>query len=292
MLTPGFTVLIGEYIQYHKLDEKNGFKLEAPIVYTSVPTYYGDVVAGNLDIAIGSWDSFAVRYLQGVPIKQVCTISTGRMINFMSAKGTGVDTIEDVRGKTVAAPQSTGTYRVSLAVLKEVLGIDLETEATVQNVTNPAGSVALLRAGSADAALTWEPNVTQGLADEPNLQVIYNVGEAYAEKTGLELPYFSAVVTEDLLNREPGIGPKIDAMFRDCIEGILGDVDSAVQIVGDRAGYAPEVLKEAITSGRLSFKYGSMTDPAEVETVNAAAEFFLRNGLMDAIPDDGFYVRS
>ena len=209
-----------------------------------------------------------------------------------AAKGTGVDTIEDIRGKTVAAPQSTGTYRVSKAVLKEMRGIDLEGEATVQNVTNPAGSVALLRAGSAEAALTWEPNVSQGMADDPNLQVIYNVGEAYAEKTGRDLPFFSVVVREDLLNREPGIGPKIDAMFRDCINGILGDVDSAVQIVGDRAGYKPEVLKEAITSGRLSFKFGSMTDPAAVDAVKSAAEFFVRNGLMDSVPDDGFFVTS
>ena len=292
MLTPGFTVLLVEFIQYHKLDEKNGFKLPDPIVYTSVPTYYGDVVAGNLDIAVGSWDSFAVRYAKGVPIRQLCTISTGKMINFMSAKGTGVDKIEDIRGKTVAAPQSTGTYRVSKAVLQQMRGIDLEGEATVQNVTNPAGSVALLRAGSADAALTWEPNVTQGMADDPNLQTIFNVGEAYAEKMGRDLPYFSVVVTEELLKREPGIGAKVDGMFRDCINGILGDVDSAVQIVGDRAGYKPEVLKEAITSGRLSFKFGSMTDPKEVETVKAAAEFFVANGLMDAVPDDGFFVTS
>ena len=61
-LTPGFPVLMTEYIRHHKLDAKNGFKLAEPINYTSVPTYYGDFVAGNYDVCIGSWDTFSVRY--------------------------------------------------------------------------------------------------------------------------------------------------------------------------------------------------------------------------------------
>lgn len=291
-LQPGFTVLVTEYIRNKKLDEKNGFRLAPPEVYTSVPTYYGDFVAGNYDVCIGSWDTFAVRYLADVPIKLLCTITTGQMINFMSAKETGIDKIEDLAGKVVAAPQSTGTYRLSVAVLREMAGFDIEKQATIQNVTNPAASVSLLRAGSAQAALTWEPNVTNGMAADPNLQTIFNVGETYEKKTGRPLPYFGVGIRDELIKKDSGIAQKVDAVFRDCIAGILGDVDEAVQIVGESTGFDPEVLKKAISSGRLSFVYGSMSDPKARDTVMDAADFFAKNKLLSGVPDKDFLVQS
>lgn len=291
-LQPGFTVLVTGYIRSKKLDEKNGFKLAEPQVYTSVPTYYADFVAGNYDVCIGSWDTFAVRYLGKVPIKLLCTITTGQMINFMSAKGSGIDKVEDLAGKVVAAPQSTGTYRLSVAVLREMAGFDLEKQATIQNVTNPAASVSLLRAGTAQAALTWEPNVTSGMAADPNLQTIFNVGETYEKKTGRQLPYFGVAIRDELLKKDPGIAKKVDGVFRDCIAGILGNVDEAVEIVGEATGFEPAVLKKAVSSGRLSFVYGSMSNPEARQTVMAAAKFFADNKLLSGVPDDGFFVQS
>jgi len=290
-LTPGFTVLVTEFIRYHKLDQKNGFTLGTPTSYTSVPTYYSDFDVGNYDVCIGSWDTFAVRYLGGVPCKYVCTITTGDMINIMSSSQGPLKSVDDLVGKVIAAPQSTGTYRMARAVLKEFHNIDLETAAKVQNVTNPAASVSLLRAGSAQAALTWEPNVTNGIAQDPNLQVLLNIGASYTKATGEILPYFGVAARRDLLERDSKIGARIDAVFRDCISGILGDVPSAVKIVGERTGFKPEVLAEAINSKRLSFKYASMTDVAARKATNAAIEFCVRNQLIASKPDEGFFFK-
>lgn len=291
-LTPGFTVLLTEYIRHHKLDQKNGFTLSPPVVYTSVPTYYGDFVAGNYDVCIGSWDSFAVRYLGGVPIQLLCTVTTGEMIAIMASKKSGITSIADLKGKVIAAPQSTGTYRITRAVLQEYEKFDLEGDMTVQNVTNPAASVSILRAGSADTALTWEPNITSGMAEDASLGVVFNVGQTYTAKTGQPLPYFGVAVRNELLQRDKDIARKINGVFKDCIAGILGDVDAAVAVVGERTGFKPEVLKEAISSGRLSFVFDSMFDEKARNSIKAAAEFFARNKLLDKLPDDGFLIQS
>lgn len=291
-LTPGFTVLVTEFVRYHKLDQKNGFTLGTPTSYSSVPTYYSDFDVGNYDVCIGSWDTFAVRYLGGVPCKYICTITTGDMINFMSSKKAGLKSIDDIVGKVVAAPQSTGTYRMARAVLKEFHKIDLETAAKVQNVTNPAASVSLLRAGAVQAALTWEPNVSAGLAEDPDLQVLFNVGESFSKATGSVLPYFGIAARRELLEKDKKIGSRIDGVFRDCIAGILGDVPAAVKIVGERTGFKPAVLTEAINSKRLSFKYMSMNDPEARKTTEKAIDFCVRNKLIASKPDDGFFYRS
>lgn len=288
-LTPGFTVLVTEYIRYHKLDEKNGFKLAEPINYTSVPTYYGDFVAGNYDVCIGSWDTFATRYLSRVPIKLLCNISTAQMINIMAPKD-GAKSVADLRGKTLAAPQSTGTYRMVRAVVQDVLNIDIEKDMRVQNVTNPATSVTLLRASSVEGALSWEPNITNVMKDAPNLHVIFNAGDAYKSKYGHDLPYFGVGVTDALLKKNPKVGEQLNNVFKDCINGILADVPGAVKIVGERTGFAPTVLQEAISSRRLSFKFSSMRDEDGRKSVMAAAKFLATHKLLSSVPDSGFFA--
>lgn len=289
-LQPGFTVLVTEYIRHHKLDKKNGFTLADPTVYTSVPTYYGDFVAGSYDVCIGSWDTFATRYLAGVPMKYLCSISTAQMINILAPK-TGAKDLLALKGKTLAAPQSTGTYRIVRAVASEFLNFDIEKEMTVQNVTNPAASVALLRAGSADAALSWEPNITKGIVEDPRLGVIFNAGQTYKEKMGTDLPYFGVAVRNSLIEKDPKIATRVDAVFRDCINGILGDVTAAVAIVGERTGFDPKVLQDAISSRRLHFHFASMSDAKERKTMTDASQFFAKNKLLPKAVDDGFYAK-
>jgi len=291
-LAPGFTVLITQYIRHFELDKANGFSLGAPTEYTSVPTYYGDFDAGNYDVCIGSWDSFAVRYLRGVPIKYLCSITTGEMINFLTTADSGIASAADLAGKTIAAPQSTGTYRMARAVLNEFEGVDIESAATVQNVTNPAASVSVMRAGSADAALTWEPNVSNALAQDSNIQVLYNVGKSYASNVGSKLPYFGVAVRAEVLERDPAIAGKISATFKACIDGILSNTAEAIQVVGEGTGFEPAVLQEAIESGRLSFEFSSMADEAERQVVLDAAEFCVRNELLPGVPDQDYFAQA
>lgn len=288
-VTPSFAALVVEFIRYHKLDEKHGFTFGTPTAYTSVPTYYADFDVGNYDVCVGSWDGFAAHYLGGVPIKYLCTITTAEGINILSSSRDGLKSVDDLAGKVVAALQQTGAYRMARAVLKEFHNFDLDKQAQIQNVLNPAAAVSLLRAGSAQAALTYEPNVSNGIIQDPSLQVLFNVGASYAQATGQPLPYFGVAVRRDLLDRNPGIGARINDVFRDCIADILGDVPSAVKTVGERTGFAPEVIAEAINSKRLSFKYSSMTDPAARKATQAAIDFCARNGVITSKPDDGFF---
>ena len=79
-LQPGFTVLPVQYILANDLGRKYGLILPDPAPYTAVSTYYNDFVAGNYDVCIGSWDTFAARYQAGVPLRYLCTITDANMI--------------------------------------------------------------------------------------------------------------------------------------------------------------------------------------------------------------------
>lgn len=288
-LTPGFTTLLTDYMVAKGLDKANDLALGKPTAYTAVTTYYNDFVAGNYDVCIGSWDTFASRALAGVPIQYVCTVTTGNMINIIT-QGNGPATLQALKGKTLAAPQSTGTYRMMRAVVKELSGIDLETHATVQNVDNPAASVTLVMANRADAGLTWEPNVSVGLKRVPDMRVLYNAGEEYRRKYNLDLPYFGVAVRKEAIARDPSVVARINKAFAQCIEGITTKTDEAVTIAGANSGIPADVLKTAIGSKRLEFKHTSMQNDEGRRTILAANEFLVRNGALPKVVDNGFFA--
>lgn len=288
-LSPGFTILLTQYMQAKKLDEKNGLQFGTPINYTAVSTFYQDFVTGRFDVCIGTWDTFAARYLAGVPLEMVCTVTTGEMINIIATAG-GPGSVKELAGRTVAALQSSGTYRMTKALIKEYNGIDLERAATVQNVDNPAAAVTLVMADRADAGLSWEPNISSALKKAPNLKVIYNAGIEYRNKTGLDLPFFAVAIRKELSARHPGIARNVNRAFADCLAGITGNVDEAVAIGGSGTGIPGDVLKLAISSGRLLFRHASMADPAARKAVLAAADLLQRNGLLPRKLDDAFFA--
>ena len=288
-LAPGFTTLVTDYMIAKGLDKANGVSLGKPTSYTSVSTYYNDFVAGNYDVCIGSWDTFAARYMAGVPIQYVCTVTTANMINIITP-ASGATSIKGLEGKTLAAPQSTGTYRMMRALIKELEGFDIQTDAQVQNVDNPAAPVTLVMANRADAALSWEPNISVGLKRVPDMKVLYNAGSEYRKKFGIDLPYFGVAIRKEVAARDPQVVAALNKSFAACLAGITGDVDDAVKIAGANSGIPADVLRTAISSGRLQFKHVSMADDAGRKTVRTAAEFLQRNGLLPRAVDDGFFA--
>lgn len=288
-LTPGFTILISEYVMAKGIDKQFGLDLGKPTSYTAVSTYYNDFVAGNFDVCIGSWDTFAARYLTGVPMQLVCGITTGNMINIVVPKD-GARSIKELEGKVFAAPQSTGTYRMTRAIIKELQGIDIETSMKVQNVDNPAASVTLVMANRADAALSWEPNISSGLKRVPDMRVLYNAGEEYKKKTNLDLPFFGVALKKDLIAKDPTVVKRVDQMFKEIIRGITANVDEAVKIGGTKSGIPSDVLATAISSGRLQFKHLSMSDEIGRKSVRTASEFLARNKALPRPVDDGFFA--
>ena len=289
-INPGsFTTLVMEYMTKRQLDKKHGVAFPKPQIYTSVNTYYNDFVAENYDMCMGSWDTFASRYQAGVPLQFVCGFTTGNMINIL-VPANGAKSLEELRGKTIAATQATGTYRVTRALLKDINGLDIEKDMNVQNVDNPAAAVTLVMIDRADAVLVWEPNTSAALARSTDIRVLYSAGDEYRKKTGAELPYFGVAVRKELLARMPDVARRLDAAFAECVSGIMQDVDAAVDLVGQNAGVDQEVLRAAMKSGRLQFRHFSMADPAGRASVTAASEMLVKNKVLDRPIDDGFFA--
>jgi NitT/TauT family transport system substrate-binding protein len=288
-LTPGFTPFLTDYMVATGIDKKYGLNIGKPTSYTSVSTYYNDFVAGNYDICIGSWDTFAARYLAGVPLMFVCGITTASMIALV-APGGGVKDIRALQGKLISAPQSTGTYRMTRAVVKQLESFDIEQAAQIQNVDNPAASVSMVMARRADAALTWEPNISAGVIRMPDIKVLYNIGDQYRRKLGVELPYFGVAVRKEALKKDPQIARKVDQAFGAAVSAIVADPATAVRVAGSGSGVPIDLLQLCIQSKRLQFMHISMSDQSGQKVMQVAGDFLTKGGLLPKSLDNGFFA--
>jgi NitT/TauT family transport system substrate-binding protein len=287
--TPGLTVVFYDVIREQKLDEKHGFKLSEPVLNTSIATLFNDFVAGSYDLMIASWDPILTRYQSGVPCQLLCTLTTADMIDMVATKA-GPRTIADLKGKVVAAPQQSGVYRVTRALIKDLLGDDIEQVSQVQNADNPAQGVTLVIADRADAAVAWEPMISSGIRRRPDLGVIFSVGGAFREKTGLDLPFFCLNVRKELVGTSADTAKRLNAAFEECVSRIESDFDAVAARYAGRTKIEADVLMAAKAAGRLKFKHASAGDAATRKTISVASEILTRQGILSRPVDPGFFA--
>ena len=116
----------------------------------------------------------------------------------------------------------------------------------MQNIESPAGAVAMVLGGSAEAGLTWEPNVSVGLEREPKLTTIYNVGAGLREKCRHCAALFRLCAANEAETRHPGVSTRIAAAMEDCIVSALANVDEAVALAAPKMKVSEAALKAAL----------------------------------------------
>ncbi|HWW49677.1 MAG TPA: ABC transporter substrate-binding protein [Xanthobacteraceae bacterium] len=287
--TPGFTVVFYDLIRDMKLDQKYGFTLEAPTLNSSIGTLFNDFVAGSSDLIISSWDPILTRFHGGVPCQLLCTLMTADMIGVVAPKS-GARSIADLKGKMIAAPQQSGVYRMTRALIKDISGVDIEQSSEIQNADNPAQGVTLVIADRADAAVAWEPMISSGIQKRKDLDVIYNAGGAFREKTGLDLPYFCVNVRKELVARSPDTTKRLNDAFAECVSRIDADFANVAGKYAERTKINAEMLQAAKDAGRLRLSHASASSPTTQKTIMTASEMLTRQGMLAKPAAAGFFA--
>ncbi|GAB4177354.1 MAG: hypothetical protein OHK0024_15090 [Thalassobaculales bacterium] len=288
-LATGFNVVLNEYMAAKRFDLKRGVNIDVVNSYTSVSNYYNDLTAGTFDLGIGAWDTFAARYMAGVPLQLVCTVNDYDILHLVSLQS-GPGSLAELAGRTIGATLSSGAYRITKLALRDFHKIDLEGAVKVQNVESPAAAVTMVLARNVDAGLTWEPNISVGVAREPALRTIYNLGQDFQKNAGFPLPYFGFALRKEAAQKHPGVGARIAAAIADCIDGVAANLDEAIALAAPKMRLEPAVLKAAFTSGRLVFRPKAMDDAAGRKAVVDSAAYLARNGALPRPLDDGFFA--
>jgi NitT/TauT family transport system substrate-binding protein len=287
-LAGGWSNMQNQVLFKNKFDEKNGLKFDSFRVYNRLGTYYADFLKGNFQIGVGTWDSFANMHLKGAPMQVVGIVSTGTLAGFF-ARADGPNSLEELKGKTLAAMQASGTFKMAKTWTKVFAGIDFDSDVSIQNAPNPPATVNIVAANRADAAIVWEHALSTGLHKIPGSKVFLNVNDFYRKHTGRDQPYFCIAINRAALGDVPKdtISRAVKA-YTDSFEWMMAN-QAEFQALGPSVRIKPEVLKTAMDSGRLQWQMRPMSVEKNREDVHFAAEIMRKAGALPGkLPESYF----
>lgn len=288
-LAGGWTEISNKLLLERNFGAKHGVEFSVFNSYPVLGNYYADVTKGTLEVGIGAWDAFVRMYEKGVPVRLVAVISTGQMCGFF-ARANGPNKLADLKGKTLAAMQASGTYAMTKTWMKEFDGLDVEKDMQVQNAPNPPATVTLVAGERADAALSWEHSLSAGLHKVPGSKIFMTVGEYYKKHTNREMPFFAIFMRADWIDKQPkGAVERVVASFDDLFKWVHGNEADFIQRAAELK-IEPEVMKMALGSGRMRFDTRPLAVEKNREEVLFAANLLTKAGTFEKKLDDRFFA--
>ena len=212
-------------IHANKLDEKNGWKHEWN-VRTSAAAYLNDFytnVYGALHVSGVNY--IAKNYNKGTPIR-IIGASMVFPYPVMVRKDGGINSIADLKGKSMGVPKGSYIFAYLTAVLKHH-GIDPEKDIKLQNVPI-IQALQLFDRGDFDAVLV-SPSPAVKLVDKApgKYKVLFYPDDEVAKMLGVKNMYLIFVAHNDWLEANPGMAPKLLATMNDVQSFIDGNPDKA-----------------------------------------------------------------
>lgn len=213
-----------------------------------------EMMKGNVDFAVLPSTMAALMYNKGVDYRIVAVPIWGSL--FLCGTDTGVQSPEDLKGRTVNMMARGMTPDILFRHLLEICGIDPDRDLTLDyrfpthiDLANAA------IAGRVEFCVLSEPYLSQVLNANPKLHLLLDLGELWRAREGI---------------------PLAETAFL-CKGSLVGSRDSAIaRITGSLRNSAQWVKMCPDSAAALSVKYGINPDAAAVEA---------------SIPRSGFDVR-
>lgn len=266
-MSNGWSLMATTMMKERGFDKKNKVEIE-PRYYPTLQVYYADYVAGRIDVAMGAWDFFAAQHIKGVPIRLLGVVSTYSMAGILVGPK-GPKTIEEMKGRSLAALQGGGLYSLTKATLKKFSGIELEKDVSVQNIQNINAGVTLVAADRADGTLVWEPGLATGLKMMPGARILMNVDDYLKQHTGRAGPYFALSMQEATLKRDPDAAKRLTDAYLELFDYVGKHTDEFAEM-GKVQDLDPAIMRDAMDSGRLKLQMR----PMAAENNRADVQFF------------------
>lgn len=266
----------------HGLWEKYGLNV-TPQNFTNGPLQIQALGTGDLDF--GYIGPGAVWLPASGQAKIVALNTLGQADRVVAQKG--IDSVEDLRGKTVAFPEGTSGDMILTLALKEAGMTKDDIDAVPME---PAAIVAALSSKQVDGAGFWYPALATVKQQVPDLVEL-------AENSDFEdtVAFPTAFVAgNDVVADEPEKVDRVLKALREAIDLRAEDPDEAIQLTAEFSALDPEQVKaDAGNVQILSLdELDSLTEDGTVDTwFSGMVDYFVEAGkLTDAVEPSEFYT--
>ena len=249
------------------------------------------VASGNADVAAVPINLAATLYNKTGGNVQLVALNTLGVLHILSTDPE-IDTLEELRGKTIYATGQGSTPEYVLSYILEAAG--LAGDVTVEYKAEHAELATLAAAGEVDLVMLPEPNVTSVLMQNPNFQIVMDVTALFEQAAAgkgedTRLAMGCVIVRKAWAAENPDKLAAIMAQYAASVAFVNENVDEASQMV-EAQGIIPKaaVAKKAIPNCHIVFVSGE-----EMKTAIAPFYQLLYNANPKSVggklPADDFY---
>ena len=260
-------------------------------IYTDNSELVAGLTNGEIDIATMASNMAVNLYNRTGGGVKIIAVGTLGVLHILEGNGgTSINSVEDLRGKTIYSAGQGANPEYILRYLLQESG--LEVGADVEVVFADAAEIsAKLLSGDIDYAMLPVPAATAAIAKgEGKVRAAIDVTEAWdALQTGSQVVMTAVVARTDFVNTYPQKVNDFLADYEASIDFVNNNVDAAAELV---AGYgitpSAGIAKLAIPQCHLAFISGT-------DMMSAVSSYFMALYTVDpasvggSLPDDGIY---
>lgn len=246
------------------------------------------IINGDADIAACPVNLASVLYNKtngGVKILALNTLG----VTYIVTNGTEINSIEDLRGKTIVSAGQGATPEFILNKLLADSGLTVGEDVTVEFKTEHSDVASLVVSGQADVVLLPEPQVTSSLAQNPDLKVALDLTQEWEAKYGTKLVQGCVIARAEFADNYPAVVDEFLDEYEDSVEFINTASDEAAQMIVD-AGIIPKapLAKKAIPNSYITFITGEQMKSLVKENLQVLFDAKPAS-VGGTLPDDNFY---
>lgn len=250
------------------------------------------LIQGELDMAAVPANLAAVLHQRTGGDIQILAINTLGVLYMVQKGGDAIESMEDLRGKTIYATSKGTVTEYNLRYLLSQYGLDPERDVTIEWKSEPAEVVALLKTSAQGIAMLPQPYVTVAQTNIPELQVALDLTREWDNlQNGSQMITGTLVVRASYARENPEKIATFLQEYQASATYVKEHVDEASAWVETYVGIKAGIAKKAIPYCNITYIAGAdMKMPLErylqiLCTLNP-------NAVGGAMPGDDFYYVS
>jgi len=215
------------------------------------------ILKGELDIIAAPINLAAVLSAKSNGAVQVLGINVLGVLYIVEKGEITVNSLEDLKGKTIYATGKGSTPEVSLTYLLEQKGIDINNDVSVIWKSEPSEVVAQMAADESAIAMLPQPYVTVAENQLENLNVVLDLNEEWNKlDNGTEMITAVIIVRKDFAEKNPELIDSFMNEYKSSTEYVTENVEEAAALTEKFDIIKAAVAKKAIPDCNIVFITG------------------------------------
>ena len=218
------------------------------------------LVQGETDIAAVPANLASVLYNKTQGQVEVLAVNTLGVL-YIVENGDTVQSVEDLRGKTIYASGKGSTPEYALEYVLSANGIDPETDVTIEWKSEHSECVAAITSSENGIAMLPQPFVTTAETQNPSIRTALDLTEEWdkAQETGENN---SALITgvvvarADFAEENPEAVEDFMTRYQESVDYVNSNTEAAAELVGKYDIVTAEVAKTALPECNIVFMEG------------------------------------